>query len=80
MMNKPKKTVKKAPSLTVNMVEDTSTSPVLTDAKTETDAAHPLEAEDEASSRAILLAIRKMDFSVNAHFNRLEAYIDSLSP
>ncbi|KAL0198985.1 hypothetical protein M9458_007525 [Cirrhinus mrigala] len=85
-MNKSKKTVKKAPSPTVNMVEDTSTSPVLTDANTcgptnityikettETEASHPLEGEDEASPRAILLAIRKMDFSMNARFNSLEA-------
>ncbi|RXN04521.1 putative transposase element L1Md-A101/L1Md-A102/L1Md-A2 [Labeo rohita] len=68
------------------MVEDTSTSPVLTDANTcgptnityikettETEASYPLEGEDEASPRAILLAIRKMDFSMNARFNSLEA-------
>lgn len=67
------------------MVEDTSTSPVLTDANicgqtninfgnetTETDASYPLEDEDDVSPRAILLAIRKMDSSMNARFNNLE--------
>lgn len=83
-MQKSKKTVKKAPSPTVNTVEDISTSPVITDANVcgqtylgketiETDASYPLEDEDEPSSRAILLAIRKMDSSMNARFNNLEA-------
>ncbi|ROI16498.1 hypothetical protein DPX16_4532 [Anabarilius grahami] len=84
MMNKSKKTVKNAPSQSADTVEGTLASSASADANTcgpansvnettDTNVSQPLKGEDEASPRVILLANRKMDRSMNARFNDLEA-------
>lgn len=89
MMNKPKKTVKKAPSSAADTAEGNPASPKLADANTcgqvnsinvttDTDVSQPLEGEDEPSPRAILSAIRKVDCSMNTRFNDLEASLSGV--
>lgn len=89
MMNKPKKTVKKAPSSAADTAGGNPASPKLADANTcgqvnsinvttDTDVSQPLEGEDEPSPRAILSAIRKVDCSMNTRFNDLEASLSGV--